>query len=212
MPHDPATMALLFSIGHWIVGAFAFPISFLIAWQACRRHAKAPQMGLPLLLSGAGMTLAVFIVFHAGMDEAGRMLSWALSQPQQIQHFVFAALLVGIGVAEWAARRGGGAGLVWPFGYILLGAAFIVHEQIGDNAHAKWLYHVALGSAMMFAGALRLAQRRGWLDWRLGGLAFAVSIVVVGIMLVSYRENNSLDQALALSTLGVAADHFIEYS
>ena len=196
MPHDPATMSLLFSIGHWLTGTFVFPIGALVAWQSFFRRAEVPGVGVPLLLAAAGATLALYIVFHAGADDAARMLVWALGEPQQLQHFAFAALLVAMGAGEWMARKGSDrAALVWPTGYLLLGAAFVIHEQIGEDAHAKWLYHVALGTAIMGAGGLRLAQRRCWLGWRAGGLAFASALLVVGILLVSYREDEPLHAA-----------------
>lgn len=193
MPHDPNTMSLLFSIGHWLIGAFSFPIAALVVWQAQRRNAAVPRIGIPLLLVAAGSTLALYIVFHAGVDDALLMLNWALRQPQQLQHFAFAALIVAMGVGEWkSGPRGGRAALVWPVGYIILGTAFIVHEQIGNNAYAKWLYHMALGVMIIVAGALRLVQRRGWLPWRPAGLGLAASLCLIGILLVSYRETMPL--------------------
>ena len=193
MPHDPDTMSLLFSIGHWLIGAFSFPIAALVVWQAQRRDAAVPGIGIPLLLLAAGATLALYIVFHAGVDDALLMLNWALRQPQQLQHFAFAALIVAMGAGEWkSGLRGSRAALVWPVGYIILGAAFIVHEQIGSNAHAKWLYHMALGVMIILAGALRLAQRRGWLPWRRAGLWFAALLCLIGILLISYRGTMSL--------------------
>jgi len=102
-------------------------------------------------------------------------------------------LIAATGAGEWkAGPRGGRATLVWPIGYIILGATFIVHEQIGSNAHAKWLYHMALGVMIIMAGALRLAQRRGWLPWRRAGLGFAALLCPIGIVLISYRETMSL--------------------
>ncbi|MGR3436223.1 MAG: hypothetical protein ACU0CO_15255 [Shimia sp.] len=190
MPHDPETFALIVSAGHWIVGAYLFPIAALIGLEASRGRGRPISWAIPALLAGAGATLALYVVFH-DPDRWREMLSWALRDTQQIQHLLFSALLLAVALAEWRANRTGRRswGVVWPVGYTVLGAAFVIHEQLGEHAREKWLYHVALGTAIMMVGLLRGAQVLRVLSWRHGGLAMAAALVVVGGMLVTYREN-----------------------
>ena len=189
MPHDPETFALIVSAGHWIVGAFLFPISILVWMEARRGRGMPAPWAIPAVIATTGVALMLYVVFH---DPARwrEMVGWTLRDVRQIQHLAFAALLVTVAGFEYRANRTGGrtAALAWPVGYLVLGFAFIVHMQVGDHARDTWIYHVGLGLLVMFAGAARISQVTGRLPWQTGGLVLAALLMVVGVMLVTYRE------------------------
>lgn len=192
MPHDPATMAFLSSLGHWIVGGFVLAVAVVMVFEAQHGlQSTAWRFLAPSLIVSTGLALALFIIFHAGFDRAFEMLSHALSDPQQIQHFIIAGATVLIGLAEARARRARFEDstwrFVWPIAYFAFGLGLILHEQTGPDAEAIWRYHVLLGLVVMIAGAARLCQvtRAEW--FRRAGYIFSLSLAAEALLLLLFR-------------------------
>jgi putative copper resistance protein D len=122
---------------------------------------------------------------------------WAsLRDPEVVQHRLFVLLIAGFAVFEWRVRteriRHPRAALVFPL-VIALGAALLLtHSHALSNIKEQLLIelsHVPLALAGMTAGAAR------WLELRLDGPASRVAgwvwpaaFVVVGVILLLYRE------------------------
>lgn len=185
-------MALLSSAGHWLVGAFVLPVAVLVGLEANGRLTKSPwRYCVPALIVLSGFALAVYIVFHAGLDRAPEMLQYALGSDKQIQHFVIAAAVVVIGVSEWLARTAprnkSPWRFIWPTAYMATGLGFIIHDQTGPQAEAVWLYHVVLGLVILAAAFARLGQVSKLVAWRPAGLVFAGLLLIEAGLLLIFR-------------------------
>lgn len=192
IPHDPDTMALLSSAGHWLVGAFVLPVAVLIGFEANGRLTTSPlRYCVPALIILSGFALAGYIVFHAGLDRAPEMLQYALGSDKQIQHFVMAAAVVIIGASEWLARTAprntSPWRFVWPTAYMATGLGFIFHVQTGPQAEAVWHYHALLGIVILSASLARLGQVSKLVAWRPSGLIFAGLLAIEAGMLLAFR-------------------------
>lgn len=185
-------MAYLSSMGHWLVGWFVLAVAFLVALEAAGLRRKVWRFAIPSMIIGSGLALVLFVVFHAGFNRAHEMLSYALSDRQQTQHFIIAGATVLIGLAEARARSVSlyisSWRFVWPIAYIGFGLGLILHEQAGPHAQAIWRYHVLLGVIVMSAGAARLMQvsRRGW--FTPAGYIFALLLAIEALMLLAFRS------------------------
>ena len=148
----------------------------------------------PSLIVSSGLALALFVIFHAGVDRAYDMLSYALSDPQQIQHFIIAGATVLIGLAEGRAKSvcfdHSSLRFVWPIAYIVFGFGLMLHKQTGSHADAIWRYHVLLGLVVMTAGSARLLQvsRREWFNS--AGNVFAMSLAIEALLLLLFRASH----------------------
>ncbi|MGR3434269.1 MAG: hypothetical protein ACU0CO_05165, partial [Shimia sp.] len=106
MPHDLESFALIVSIGHWIIGAYLFPIAVLVGWEAAHGRGRPAAWAIPILLAAAGGTLTLYVVFH-DPDRWQEILYWVLRDTQQIQHLLFSAPLIVVALAEFRANRTG---------------------------------------------------------------------------------------------------------
>jgi putative copper resistance protein D len=122
---------------------------------------------------------------------------WAsLRDPEVVQHRLFVLLIAAFAVFEWRVRTGRisspRAALVFPL-VIALGAVLLLtHSHALSNIKEQLLIelsHVPLALAGMTAGAARWLELR--LDGpgsRVAGWVWPAAFVVVGVILLAYRE------------------------
>jgi putative copper resistance protein D len=177
---------------HWS-GLFVLAIGVLALLE---RTGLAPwARHWPLLFLG----LAAFLFIRSDPEvwpsgEIGLLAS--LRDPEVVQHRVFVALIAIFGIFEWRVRAGGlarsRAALVFPLLTAAGGALLLTHSHALANVKEQLLIeitHVPLALAGITAGWAR------WLELRLDGAAsraaawvWPVAFVVVGLVLLAYRE------------------------
>ena len=120
----------------------------------------------------------------------------SLRDVEVLQHRFFVLLIVLFAVFEWRVRVGGWrsrrAALVFPLLTALGGAALLTHTHAIANVRDQLLIeltHTALALAAIAAGWSR------WLEIRLDGRASRIAgwawpslFVLIGLLLLSYRE------------------------
>ncbi len=120
----------------------------------------------------------------------------SLRDPEVAQHRFFVALTVIFGVFEWRVRTGRMPGrraaLVFPLVTAIGGAALLTHSHAIANVKDALLIeltHTPLALTAIWAGWAR------WLELRLdppgsrvAGWAWPVAFVLIGLMLLGYRE------------------------
>lgn len=146
----------------------------------------------------------LFLVIAGGIPVLSDPDSWPLGpygffgrpgDAEVVQHRVFSLLVAAFGLFEWRVQTGratGRAALVFPLLCALGSTLLLVHgHQIGDT-HERLLIHL---SHMMIGVFGALAGWSRWLELRgegwprtLGGWAWPVCFILVGIVLLDYRE------------------------
>lgn len=147
------------------------------------------------------MALAVFIVLRADPETwpLGPHGFWAsLSEPDTLEHRLFAVLIVGFALFEWAVATGRvssqRAALVFP-GLCALGGAMLATHMHGFGADEK--NEVLVG--LTHTGIAILGATAGWARWlqirstdgrtaKLAAWVWPVCFVLVGLLLLDYRE------------------------
>lgn len=120
-----------------------------------------------------------------------------LVSPEVLQHRLATILVVGLGFFEWRVRTGGLAKSRWRYAFPLLcgagGALLLTHSH--SVFALKWAYlievsHNAIGVLAVLMGAGRWLELRlpGRPEARLAGLAWPVCFMLVGFILLFYRE------------------------
>jgi len=177
---------------HWS-GLFVLAIGVLALLE---RSGFAPwARHWPLLFLG----LAAFLFIRSDpevwpLGDIGFFAS--LRDPEVVQHRVFVALIAAFGLFEWRVRVGrlarSRARLVFPLITATGGALLLTHSHALANVKEQLLIeitHVPLALAGVTAGWAR------WLELRLDGPGsriaawiWPVAFVVVGLVLLAYRE------------------------
>ncbi len=150
----------------------------------------------PLIFLG----LAAFIVVRAdpGAWPLGPLGFWeSMAYPEIIQHRVFALIVIAFGVFEWMVRTGRfasrGPALVFPLLCAVGGGLLLAHSHGGVNVKEEFLIevtHIPLGLLAVAVGWGRwLELRSAPPEARRAGRVWEVSLVLVGILLVLYRES-----------------------
>ena len=148
----------------------------------------------------AFLPLTVFLLFRSDPG------SWPLSEtetfvegltdPEVLQHRVFALLPAALGIFEWLVRTGRLAARPWARVFPLLVAAggglLLAHAH--PLVHVKEAYlmeitHLPLGALAVLAGwarwlELRLPAREG----RIPGRLWPPALLAIGVLLIFYRE------------------------
>ncbi len=191
-PRNAADIAWSEYNHHW-AGIFVLAIGLLALAEKTGRAAWARHW--PLLFLG----LAGFLFLRSDpevwpMGDIGFFVS--LRDPEVVQHRIMVVLIVIFGLFEWRVRAGGlrnsQATLVFPLISAIGGALLLTHSHAVANIKEQLLIewsHVPLALAGVAAGWSR------WLELRLAppgnklpGRIWPFCLVLVGIILLSYRE------------------------
>jgi copper resistance protein D len=178
---------------HHLAGLLVLAIGLLALLD---RTGKAPwARNWPLLF----LLLGGFLWFKADPEvwPLGDVGFWAsLRDPEVVQHRLFVLLIAGFAVFEWRVRTGRirspRAALVFPLVVALGAALLLTHSHALSNIKEQLLIelsHVPLALAGMTAGAARWLELR--LDGpgrRVAGWVWPAAFVVVGAILLAYRE------------------------
>lgn len=184
----------LSNLGHMAEGALFAALGLLALLQALGFISNALLALTPLLMIAAGITIPVILFGHShkGQD-AGMHRRVVLNDPQQRQHLIMASLVLLSGLAEFARLAGILAplsGYVWSVALVLIGVMFMRHTQHGEHAAMMQAlrFHRILGGVIAAAGIVRGIQ--GWIGDERGLFAFAYALVllVVAALLLTYRE------------------------
>lgn len=177
---------------HW-AGLFVLAIGVLALLE---RSGRAPwARHWPLLFLG----LAGFLFVRSDpevwpLGDVGFFASFR--DPEVVQHRIFVVLLAAFALFEWRVRVGAwrrtGAALVFPLLTAVGGALLLTHSHALSNVKEQLLIeitHVPLALCGITAGwarwvELRLESREG----RLAAWVWPIAFVLVGIVLLLYRE------------------------
>ena len=158
---------------------------------------RSLALNWPLLFLG----MAVFIVLRADPENwpLGPRPFWErFASPDVLEHRFFAALISCFAFFEWAVATGRWrsprAAYVFPLLCAAGGAALLTHSHGLGNAKDEMLAELAhMPIAVLGATA-------GWCRWlqlrlpdtraaRIAGYAWPLSLVLVGLLLLDYRES-----------------------
>jgi copper resistance protein D len=145
--------------------------------------------------------LAIFIVLRADPETwpLGPRPFWAsFAEPDVLEHRLFAALIAAFAIFEWAIETGRltsqRAALVFPALCAAGGALLLTHMHgFGDDAKNEMLVGLSHGAIAV------LGATAGWARWlqmrlpdrkasRFAAWVWPVCLVLVGILLLDYRE------------------------
>jgi putative copper resistance protein D len=191
-PRNAADIAWSEYNHHW-AGIFVLAIGILSILEKTGRAPWAKHW--PLLFLG----LAGFLFLRSDpevwpMGDIGFFVS--LRDPEVVQHRIMVVLIVLFAIFEWRVRAGGlrdsRAELVFPMICAIGGALLLTHSHAVANVKEQLLIewsHVPLALAGVAAGWSR------WLELRLAapgnrlpGRIWPVCLVLVGVILLAYRE------------------------
>jgi putative copper resistance protein D len=178
---------------HHVAGLLVFLMGLLAVLQAggARWARHWPLIFLPM---------AVFLLIRNDPGEwpLGPQGFWeGFRYPEVLQHRVFVLLVVAFGIFEWAVRSGRLRSPRWALVFPLLcavgGGLLLTHSHASVNLKAEYLIevtHAPLGVLALVAGwgrwlELRLAPG----DGRLAGRVWPVAFMLIGLLLLLYRES-----------------------
>lgn len=172
-------------------GVLAFAVVVLPAGRVRQLAAQWPLLFF---------ALAIFIVLRADPENwpLGPRPFWAsFSSPDVLEHRLFAVLICGFAVFEWAVETGRWrsrrAAYVFPLLLALGGAALLTHSHGLSNVQDETL------AEMSHTGIAVLGATAGWARWlqlrlpgtrtaRVAGFAWPLCLALVGVVLLDYRE------------------------
>jgi copper resistance protein D len=179
---------------HNVAGVFVLLMGLL---AILNRTGRAPwARHWPLVFFA--MAVFLFIRNDPGSWPLGPLGFWeSLTYPGELQHKLFVTLVLGFGTFEWMVRteriRSPRAALVFPILCSVGGALLLTHSHDALNLKAEYLVeitHAPLGVIAMLVGWGR------WLELRLPpgeralpGRIWSISLAMVGVMLLLYRES-----------------------
>lgn len=178
---------------HHAAGFFVFVMGVLAVLDRTGRARWARHW--PLLFLG----LATFLFFRNDprawpLGPAGFWESMVL--PDVLQHRLVVLLIIGLAVFEWLVRIGRLSRPGWRYVFPVLcavgGAILLTHSHAMFNLKAEFLTEVSHAPMGIFAVCLGWGR---WLelrlpepDGRIPGWIWALSVPVIGLILLSYRE------------------------
>jgi putative copper resistance protein D len=179
---------------HW-AGVIVLAAGLLALLARSRRFKWAQHW--PLLFIG----LAVFILLRADPENwpLGPRPFWAsFSSPDVLQHRIYALLITAFAVFEWAVETGRvksrAASYVFPLICAAGGALLLTHSHALGNIKEEML------AEMSHTPIALLGATAGWSRWldlrlpdkrnsRIAAYVWPVCIILVGIVLLDYRES-----------------------
>ncbi len=178
---------------HHTAGFFVFLMGILAVLDRTRRVRWARHW--PLLFLG----LATFLFFRNDprawpLGPAGFWESMIL--PDVLQHRLVVLLIIGLAVFEWLVRIGRLTRPGWHYVFPILcavgGAILLTHSHAMFNLKYEFLAevsHAPMGILAVFLGwgrwlDLRLPEE----DGRIPGWIWAISLLLIGLILLFYRE------------------------
>jgi putative copper resistance protein D len=178
---------------HHVAGVFVLAMGGLAVASGTGRVRWARHW--PLIFLG----LAAFIVVRAdpGAWPLGPVGFWeSMTYPEILQHRLFALIVVAFGIFEWMVRTGRlvspGPALVFPLLCAVGGGLLLAHSHGGIDVKEEFLIevtHIPLGLLAVAVGWGRWLELRGAPPQaRRAGRVWEVSLVLVGLLLVLYRE------------------------
>lgn len=194
---------------HHVAGVFVL----LIGLSEFREALAAAMLAwtrflLPIAMLGAGSFLMIWSDHEAWpIGSLSLTQTFFDSDPETLQHKLYAVLLLSVGATEWLRRTGRMARAFWtvplPALAILGGLMLFLHSHgVHPAAHRIALHHAVMGIMAITAGSCKLVS--GWtrrptasavgstLQTGLGGsrwgMAWASFILLIGIQLLVYTE------------------------
>ncbi len=179
---------------HHMAGLFVLAMGLLAILYGSGRAPWARHW--PLLFLG----LAAFLLVRndPGAWPLGPRGFWeSLTSPAVFQHRLFVLLVVVFGIFEWMVRTGRlgspGWALLFPVLCAVGGGLLLTHSHALLNLKEEFLVevtHAPLGVLGMFVGWTRwLELRLPAPEDRLPGRFWAIGLVLVGLLLLLYRES-----------------------
>jgi putative copper resistance protein D len=194
-PHAPRSAAdrAWSEFNHHVSGILVLGMGLLALLHASGRARWARHW--PLLF----LALAALIVVRGDPDSwplgpAGFWAGWLVATVAQ--HRIFAILVIGFGIVEWLVRTGRlpsrRAAAIFPLLCAVGGSLLLTHTHTSVNLKEEFLLevtHAPLGLLALLVGwtrwlELRLPDNRR----RLPGALWATGLVLVGLLLLLYRE------------------------
>jgi putative copper resistance protein D len=178
---------------HHLAGVFVFLMGLLAILERTGRVRWARHW--PLLFLGLAGVLFVRNDPRAWpLGPAGFWESMAL--PDVLQHRLFMLLVVAFGLFEWMVRAGRlrstRCALVFPLLCAFGGGLLLTHSHAAVNLKEEFLIeltHIPLGVLALLVGSTRwLELRLPEPEDRLPGRLWAVGLLLIGVLLLFYRE------------------------
>jgi putative copper resistance protein D len=178
---------------HHLSGVFLLVIAglFLLKEQGVVPRRWLTLWPLSLLLLGGYLVIwsdrFAWPIGPAGFFES-------LTDPETVQHKLYAVVLVALGSLEWARLRGRlpRLGSALFFGIVAFAGLLMFHHSLlmAHNHHSPKLLsnHLLVGALTIGAGGAKLTWEMGWMKWRHGGLLWPACVLVLGVLLVFYSE------------------------
>jgi copper resistance protein D len=191
-PRNAANIAWSEYNHHW-AGVFVLVMALLALAE--RNGSARWACHWPLLFLPFAAFLAYRDLAEGGLEDNIRFLA-LLRDPEIAQHLFFYALMASFGLFEWNVRTGRlrspGAALVFPLLTATAAGALLTHSHSLANVKDLLLIevtHVPLALlGITFAWARWLEVRLVPAEGAIAGWAWRTSFVVVGLLLVLYRE------------------------
>lgn len=179
---------------HW-AGMIVLFAGFFALFARSRRFSWARHW--PLLFIG----LAVFIILRADPENwpLGPRPFWAsFSAPDVLQHRLYAVLITGFAVFEWAVETGRltsrWASYVFPLMCAAGGALLLTHSHALGNVKDEMLAEISHTPIAL------LGATAGWSRWlelrlpskrnsKIASYTWPICLILVGIVLLDYRES-----------------------
>ncbi|MGH7966767.1 MAG: hypothetical protein ACRERD_33900 [Candidatus Binatia bacterium] len=180
-------------LNHHIAGMFvlfAGGLAFLAAADHPRRAWAG--YGWPALFFLLGGFL--FVRHDPESWPWGPLPLWeAVADPQVLQHVLFTAIVLGIGVIEWLRYRGTLSHPLWGLIFPALGLAaaamlFLHKHGSGPSAEKIYLHHAIMASAGIAAMLAKVLDDTRLLKSRVNAYLWPVLMMFIGVMLLLYAE------------------------
>ena len=188
--HTAEEMQRLSDLGHRIEGILLAAVALIALCEAT--GVLKNRYVWPSLIVIAGLFLIGFLLLHHGLENFKLVLKLILSDGQQRQHLLMAALLTLAGISEifFRAKGIGVLQYVWPVAIGIIGLMFLIHEQHGSSEAVEWAtkIHRYLGILLVLVAAciflnIFLSPGKAWL-----GYLWPVLLLMTSVFLFIYKE------------------------